>query len=664
MTSESVLAAQNTPNQSSKPNLLFKEAIAALSKENPNVAAESLRRAISLRYARPLYHLKLGEAYQAMRNFPEATAAFRTAIRLKPDLWQAHIGLGKALNAQGNEAEATHQIREGAKLMATERKENLYTALRLLGYRLLAMTLGQLGRSAERYAQLCVAKSFEEHGDVDHAIKHYRAALEISPDHVEGLTALGRIYRKIEKYDQAVETLREVEDLAPNDAQVQLELGLALAWQGHSADGQVLIERVLANKPNWAAAHTALGWALQLDGDSHRAKAEFEQALRLDSTSESIDAKIGIASCLEDAGRADEAIKHWNDVLSENPCDGYARFRTSRTKKYQSGDPEIHQVERCLESMNVPTVDRRYLNFSAGKIYDDIGDVDRAFDCYDLANHLEDVIFDLDEILQRFDSLTRVYTGDLFTKLRDYGDPTERPIFIVGMPRSGTSLIEQILSRHPAVFAAGELNHLHNLVKKLPEFFESEEPYPDCVSSIDARQLRTLSGDYLDRLPIASAAAGRVIDKMPGNFEHLGLIQILFPNARIIHCIRNPLATCLSIYFMPFRESHAYRTDLTRLGHYYRQYQKLMEHWQRELLMPLFEIAYEDVVAKPEESSRLLLEFCGLEWDDRCLKFYEADRLVHTASNLQVRRPIFTSSVFRHQRYAAHLEPLRQILQE
>lgn len=646
-----------------EPHMLFQNAVDALSKACPSDAAHFLEKAIFIRPGQPIYHLKLGEAYQALRRFDEAAAAFRMAIRLKPELWQAHVGLGRSLGAQGNEIEATPHLRRGAKLMAAERKKAFFISLQLLRHKLRNLVLGRYGKASASSAQLRVGKSLDARGDLDTAIARYRTAITISPDSVQALTALGNAYRKAHVFGEAVKTLRHAELLAPEDPEVLAPLGLALVQHGDPATGQVLIQSALADKPDWAAAHEALGWALQYQGDSLGAMAEFERSLRLAPESKSVNARIGLAYCLEDAGQIDAASDHWDRIVSAMPCNGIARFRVAQRKKCNDDDPELAAVERCMARENLSTLDRRYLNFAAGKMYDDIGDVDRAFDCYDLANKLEDVAFDPSLCSRNFSELIEVFRAELFERLEEFGSASMLPVFVVGMPRSGTSLTEQILSSHPAVFGAGELPHIQTLTRTLQDDLHADQPYPICVNQINKTTIRNSYNWYIDLLRRQSGEAVRVIDKMPGNFQNLGLIQLLFPHARVIHCIRDPLDTCLSIYFTPFSEVHPYRSCLAHLGLYYREYRRLMEHWRRELRMPLFEVRYEDLVNTQEEVSRQLLEFCGLEWDDRCLSFHKADRLVHTASNLQVRKPIYKTSLARHQRYAKHLLPLRQILE-
>jgi hypothetical protein len=237
-------------------------------------------------------------------------------------------------------------------------------------------------------------------------------------------------------------------------------------------------------------------------------------------------------------------------------------------------------------------------------------------------------------------------------------------VFIVGMVRSGTSLVEQILSSHPDVHGAGELPDIIQITNGLQDFLGASAPYPECLSLLKQEHLDALAQHYLEHLKQISPDARRVVDKMPGNFMHLGLIEMLFPEARVIHCMRDPVDTCLSAYFQDFSRSHPYAYDLSNLGAFYRAYLKVMAHWRKILRLPLFELQYEDLIANQEQVSRALIEFCGLEWDDRCLQFHETQRFVGTASYDQVNRPLYKQSVARWKRYERHLGPLLAALKE
>ena len=231
------------------------------------------------------------------------------------------------------------------------------------------------------------------------------------------------------------------------------------------------------------------------------------------------------------------------------------------------------------------------------------------------------------------------------------------------MPRSGTSLVEHILSCHPLVHGAGELEDIGNITNTLMKKTSGLSSYPECVDLVAANTLNEIADSYLDKLQLLGGNAVRIIDKMPHNFQALGLIELLFPQARIIHCTRDPLDNCLSIYFLHFNAKHAYSYDLHNLGIYYMQYQRLMEHWINNLQMPILEVKYEEIVEDFERKSRDLIDFIGLAWDDACLHFHTSDRVVATPSYDQVRRSIYRSSIHRWKHYESHLDALKKSLQ-
>jgi hypothetical protein len=232
------------------------------------------------------------------------------------------------------------------------------------------------------------------------------------------------------------------------------------------------------------------------------------------------------------------------------------------------------------------------------------------------------------------------------------------------MPRSGTTLVEQIIASHPQVFGAGELCHIGAMVAGLPARLQTDTTYPECVTMLDERLARSLAEDYLEKLRALGDDAKRVSDKMPANFFNLGLIALMFPNARVIHCRRDPLDVCLSIYFQQFAYGHNYAYDLSDIAVYYRQYKRLMHHWHAVLPLEIHEVQYEKLIADQEAVSRRLIDYCGLPWDESCLEYYKNKRAVQTMSNWQVRQPIYTHSMQRWKHYEKHLDELKEVLAE
>ena len=256
------------------------------------------------------------------------------------------------------------------------------------------------------------------------------------------------------------------------------------------------------------------------------------------------------------------------------------------------------------------------------------------------------------------DRVIATFTPELLAEKVEFGNPSELPVFIVGMPRSGTSLVEQIAASHPDVYGAGELDDMRRIAVALSARLGTSETYPEVVRRLDPITTRAIAEEHLAQLRTHSAAAARITDKLPINFHRLGLAAILFPRARLIHCMRDPLDTCVSCYFQEFAHGQPFAYDLGYLGRFYRDYERLMAHWHRVLPGKILDIPYEALIADQEGWSRKLIDFLGLPWDDRCLAFYKKERLVRTASFWQVRQPIYASSVGRWRHYAKHLRPL------
>jgi hypothetical protein len=323
----------------------------------------------------------------------------------------------------------------------------------------------------------------------------------------------------------------------------------------------------------------------------------------------------------------------------------------------------ISMMENLLETgPGLQATDRCRIHFTLGDTYNSKGDYDSAFEHYFKGNRLKQTEFKSSRFTREIDALINSFHTDFFTHTAKASLHSNRPVFVVGMPRSGTSLVEQILSSHSKVFGAGELPDIINLSNRLGDKLKSQDPYPKCVSQLTIEKIDHFAKQYLDHLSRMSGDAVRVTDKMPANFMHLGLINILFPEARVIHCRPNPLDTCLSCYFQDFGPSHSYAYDLTNLGAYYQQYLRIMEHWQNSLTLPILDIQYEALINNQETVSRNMLNFCELDWEDQCLDFHNNKRFVWTASYAQVRKPIYRHSVNRWKNYEHHIDPLRKAL--
>jgi hypothetical protein len=347
------------------------------------------------------------------------------------------------------------------------------------------------------------------------------------------------------------------------------------------------------------------------------------------------------------------------------PCSIRVKVTVSSLSAYASlaaDDHEKRKAAALIEGyLSNPRLTHRHeleLRFAADKLYDELGEYQKAFLHYSRGNGIVATGTHEQALAAEFQAIMDTFDAPGYRSWPRASNRSRKPVFIVGMPRSGTTLVEQILSSHPLVYGAGELPYIRNLCTTMHELTGTGMHYPACMAAITRSGLDKLADRYLHQVEVLSPEAVRITDKMPHNFMHLGLISLLFPEAAIIHVKRNPLDTCLSCFFQYFSSGHEYSYDLKNLGNHYRQYRLLMERWKNMLNLPIFELEYEDLIANPEAVSRKLIEFCGLPWDDNCLAHHKEDQIARTASYAQVRKPIYNSSCERWKNYAPFMGPL------
>ena len=389
------------------------------------------------------------------------------------------------------------------------------------------------------------------------------------------------------------------------------------------------------------------------------AQAHAEKALAINPKDPS--AHGNLATILRHQGKFDEALARFDLALSILPTYVEMYYDRSSLKTFAAGDPDLAVMEAlAANAERLPPGRKHFIHFGLAKALEDIGQYDRAFAHWLQGNKLKRQEFGQEgQEEQMVRLLVELFTPDLCRQFATAGDPSRVPIFIVGMPRSGTSLIEQILASHPLVEGGGELSTLGSVVGAVRDASRRPIPYPLFLAHPRAAGLKRLGEQYLAKLPPLPEGKTRMTDKMPGNFQYAGLIRLILPNAKIIHAVRDPVDTCLSCFTRLFSTGQAFSYDLAELGRYYRLYRRLADHWQA-VLPPgsMLDVRYEEVVDNLEQQARRLLDYCGLPWDPACLAFHKNERLVSTASDVQVRRPIYRSSVVRWRRYEKHLGPL------
>ena len=370
------------------------------------------------------------------------------------------------------------------------------------------------------------------------------------------------------------------------------------------------------------------------------------------------EAHCNLGIVLKDLGHLDEARRQITKAIELAPRKAVFHFNLTDTKRMTAADPSLTAIEGLAREIDtLPADEQMHLHFALGKAYDDIGERDRSFSHLLAGNALKRRQAGYDEAgtLALFKRIQAVFIPELVKDKGAVGKAGKDPIFILGMPRSGTTLVEQILASHRQVFGAGELD----LFEQATADLVGKGAFPEAVERLSAEDLEHLGRHYLAGLQAKAQGATRITDKMPRNFLFCGLIHLALPDARIIHTRRDPIDTCLSCFSKLFSRGHPYAYDLAELGRYYRGYEALMEHWRQVLPEgTLLEVRYEDVVADLEGQARRMLAFCGLEWDDACLAFHRTERPIRTASAVQVRQPIYQTSVGRWRPDADLLKPL------
>lgn len=626
----------------------------------PAEAIESLRRALELEPAFAAAHNALGMSLREIGDVDEALAHFRQAVALQADYAPARTNLGLMLLDRDQKEEALAHCQEAARLQpnVAAMHHNLGNALRLL----------------ERPVDARAA---------------YLEALRLDPNLSRSQAHLGLVLQKEGKLDDALPWLKRAAELEPENADFWTWLADLHDQREDNLEALRAWEKVVSLAPDRAEAHGALGWALQEEGRLREAEEQFLVAQKLDPQAGGPHVSLG--GLHEERGELDRAEAAFREALRVQPSFPipYARLATLLRGKLPEADRAA--LEQRLADQELAPVTRARLMFGLAHVLDAYGDFAQAAEFsrqanalaleqakgrrdYDPARH-EDFV---GKLLQAFDST-------FFERSAGNGYDSRRPVFVFGLPRSGTTLVEQILSSHPRVFAAGELTLARRSFNSIPAMMGESAPPIECVNRLQADTLRRLAEqhegwlkEYMMGKPPTNVggspqnggslqdagspqewapAPGRIVDKMPDNYMYLGLLASMFPRAAFIHCRRDLRDVAVSCWMTDFR-SIRWANDPVHIAGRIRQYQRLMDHWRSVLPIPMCEVNYEDTVADLEKVARRLLAECGLEWDPACLEFYRSKRNVRTASVTQVRQPIYRQSVARWKNYEGELGEL------
>ncbi len=564
----------------------------------------------------------------------QAEKVYRTILAKQPKHFEALHCLGALRYQQGRNSEALDYFSTALKAKPTN-----VAAASNLG--LAHATLGQL----------------------EEALASYDRALALKPDYAAALGLLnnrGNALRHLKRPEEALASYDRALALKPDYADALNNRGNALSELSRPAEALASFDKALAIRPDFAEALNNRGAALQILKRPEEALASFDKALAI--RPDFADAYVHKGIVLIDLGHFNEASSAIERAIKLTPRRPRFYYSLTLAKRLALGDPHVRAMETLARDLpSLDTKEQIYLHFALAKVFADIGDQERSFRYLLDGNALKrkQTAYDEAATLGECEWMRAAFTSELMRGKEGLGEPSSVPVFILGMPRSGTTLIEQILASHPKVFGAGEIDDFVKAIAGLSATAGRALDSAEALSQMSGEQLRQLGASYVGRIRGQAPTAERITDKMPGNFLVTGLIHLALPNARIIHTRRDPIDTCLSCFSKLFPANQPYSYDLAELGRYYRAYEALMAHWRGVLPQNvMLEVHYEKVVADLEGQARRIVAHCGLEWDARCLDFHKTERQVRTASAAQVRQPIYKSSAGRWRAYEAFLGPM------
>jgi tetratricopeptide (TPR) repeat protein len=578
---------------------------------------------------------RLGTLRARANRMENAVQLFRRARAARPRSVDALCVLGLALSALNRNEEAFACYREGLSINS-EHANTLYA----FGTGL--YKLGQLGQ----------------------AIAHLERAVAVKPDYADAHFTLANILQVRGRIREAMAHYGKVLTLEPRNFAAHNNLGTVMQKLGRYDDAIALYKHAITVNPEFADAYHNLGTVYLAVDRNEDAIVESEKALRLAPSTALAHNTIGVA--LQALGRIDEAGQAYERALQIAPRHAATHLNFAYLRRFTACDPRLAALEKLAEDAASLDIDNQIaLQFALGRAFSDLGQHERSF------RHLRDgnalkrsqIAYDEQTMLRLFERIRTTFTPELMRQKQGGGDPSELPVFVVGMPRSGTTLLEQILASHSKVHGAGEIEAFYQALVKFIPRNGGAAGFPDMVAAMSPQALRELGSSYVSLIRSAAPDAKRIVNKLPLNFKYVGLIHLALPNARIIHIRRDPVDTCFSCFSLLFAGDQSFTYDQGELARYYRGYAALMEYWQSVLPKDvMMEVQYEDLVADLRGQAGAVVANCGLPWEDACLVFHQTDRPVRTASSVQVREPVYRTSVGRWRPYAHLLQPLIEAL--
>lgn len=582
----------------------------------------------------PAVQYELGRSLGAAGQQEQAVAALRRAIELQPALPGAWCSLADALRAAGDDSAADDVCTQRIELARGDPRLNQ------------AASALREGRPAEANTLL-------------------RQHLQADPTDVVAMQLLAAVAMRFGELTDAGNLLTRCLELAPNYASARHDYALVLDRQMRRGDALREIERALEGDPGNAEYRNVHAVLLDRVGEYDRAIDIY--AGLLDERPEQPKVWTSYGHALRAAGRQDDSIAAYEKAIEYQPDSGEAWWSLADLKTFTFSPEQIEEIRRQLDRSDLSDEDRQHFEFTLGKVLEDAGDYAGAFEHYAEGNRLrrEQAPYDSSQLTAGVQRSKALFTSDFFAARPDVGCPASDPIFIIGLPRSGSTLVEQILASHSAVEGTMELPDMLTIVRELGErgATAGDWRYPEVLAELEPDEIRALGQQYLDSTRIyRKTDRPMFIDKMPNNFANVGLIHLLLPNARIIDVRRHPLATCFSIFKQLFARGQPFAYGLEDLGHTYRDYAYLLSHFDQVLPGRIHRVFYEHLVGDTEAGIRSLLDYCGLPFEEQCLRFFETDRAIRTSSSAQVRQPIYRAGIDHWRHFEPWLDPLKTAL--
>ncbi|MFN4259868.1 MAG: tetratricopeptide repeat protein [Gemmataceae bacterium] len=664
-------------------------------------AAQLMSRAVAIRPHVATFHYNLAEAYRMAGNQAKAVEHGQTAVRLQPNSPAAHNNLGLALHAAGRREEAARHFQQAVQL-----RPNF-----ALAFNNLSNVLREQGRNDEAIAALreCLrlqpnlphahcnlGQMLLERGDTEEALHHCQEAIRLRPNFPEAQNNLGNVLRELKRLEEAKNCYARAMHLNPKLAMAYNNMGQALQEEGQLDEAiqwyqkglqlEPRMARIHCNlasalnakerpqeaiaryrlamqlQPDYAEAYNGLGFVLQEQGETQEAVKLYREALRLKPDFAA--AYVNLGQALEELGELEEAEQCFRAALGHDPKHAGAYGCLATMLRDQLPEADVAMMEQLLSEDRLADGQRSALHHGLAQVRDAQGQYTSAAEHIRQGNrhHWETLVrykqtYHPNEHTKFVDHLIEGFSQTFFAKVQGWGLESEVPVFIIGMPRSGTTLLEQVLASHPRMHGAGELRYARDAYESLPNVVGVSLPPSSCIHQLTPEHLRQLARPYLERLLRLNNAADRIVDKMPDNYLYAGLIAALFPKARLIHSRRDVRDIAVSCWITNFKTIR-WACDLEHIAARIRDYQRLMDHWRQVLPIPMLDIDYEETVNDLEGVARQMVDWVGLEWDPACLAFHETKRPIRTASVVQVRQPIYTRSVERWRNYEEALRPL------